>query len=205
MISVRAQPPANPMEALGPFNVRYFDHPVVTALHLGPGLLVMILGPLQFIRLIRRRLIRVHRWSGRIFIFAGGLGASSGIAIGVFNPFLGVTGQGFNEAMAALFFSAFTLFCLSMAFVRIKQRRFAQHREWMIRSWAMLLAVASERVLLRVFQANTEISFPDLFGTTFWMGVLMNLAAAELWINLTRTPGKGTTHWKDRDAATRGA
>ncbi len=205
MSFVLNDPQMNPAEALDPFNVRYFNHPAAVGLHLGPGLLVMVLGPLQFIRRVRKKWIGAHRWSGRAFLLAGGIAAMSGIAIGVFDPFLGVTGQGFNESMATLFFSIFTLFCLVMAVVRIKQRRVGQHREWMVRSWAMLLAVASERVLLQALQANTEIAFPDIFGTTFWMAAVINLVAAETWINLTRTPGTGAAHWKDLTAATRAA
>ena len=37
--------------------------------------------------------------------------------------------------------------------------------------------------------------------------VAINVAAAEVWINLTRTPGRGLAHWKDLDerAAAAGA
>jgi len=39
-----------------------------------------------------------------------------------------------------------------------------------------------------------------LFGTTFWMAAVTNMAGAEIWIVLTRTPGNGARHWKDVDA-----
>ena len=69
----------------------------------------------------------------------------------------------------------------------------------MVRGWALMMAIATERIMLGVFQATTDIDFGILFGTTFWMAGVVNLAAAEAWIHLTRTPGSGLVHWKDID------
>ncbi len=113
---------------------------------------------------------------------------------------MGVGGQGINEAMWTVFFSGYTLFCLYMAYSRIRSRMIPQHREWMIRSWAMMLAVTTERTILTILMSNTQINIAVLFGTTFWMAGVINVLAAEIWINLTRTPGKGLRHWKDVDA-----
>jgi len=133
-------------------------------------------------------------------VLCGIIGAFSGIAIGVFDPFMGVGDQGFNESMATAFFSLFILLSLVMALVRIKQRNFGQHREWMIRAFALMLAIATERLMLTALMATTGIEIAVLFGTTFWMAGVSNMAAAELWISFTRTPGNGARHWKDLDA-----
>lgn len=186
-----------------PFNGRYIKHTVATWLHLIPGFLVMVLGPMQFMRWIRNRWTKFHRMCGRVFIIAAGIGGASGVIIGVFDPFMGVGGQGFNESMATAFFSAYVLFCLVMAYRRIRQRKFGQHREWMVRSFALLLGIATERLKLTALQINTDIDMAVLFGTTFWMAITANMAAAEIWINLTRTPGNGARHWKDVDAKAR--
>ena len=58
------------------FEDRYTIHPLLTLLHVTPGILFMILGPLQFAKRIRARHMRIHRWSGRIFV-------ASGIVIGI--------------------------------------------------------------------------------------------------------------------------
>ena len=70
----------------------------------------------------------------------------------------------------------------------------------MIRSWALMLAIATERVMLGILMSNTDIGIGVLFGTTFWMAGVVNIASSEIWINLTRTPGNGNRHWKDLDA-----
>ncbi|MDD9888895.1 MAG: hypothetical protein OXU30_00965, partial [Gammaproteobacteria bacterium] len=63
-----------------------------------------------------------------------------------------------------------------------------------------MLAIATERLMLTAFQATTNIEFVQLFGTTFWMAGVTNIFVAEVWINLTRTPGNGARHWKDLDS-----
>ena len=40
------------------FNQRYADHPWLTLIHIVPGFLFMVLGPLQFMPFIRNRWIR---------------------------------------------------------------------------------------------------------------------------------------------------
>mgnify|MGYP003994770807 FL=1 len=190
---------ANPAEVANPFDIRYWEHALATWMHLGPGLLIMIIGPLQFIRPLRKNYLNVHRWSGRVFLVCGGLGAASGIFIGVFYPFAGIESQGFNESMATAYFGAYTLFCLIKAYTSIRRKEFGAHREWMIRSWALLLAIATERVMLGILMSSTNIGIDILFGTTFWMAGVTNIAASEIWINLTRTPGNGARHWKDID------
>ena len=87
-----------------------------------------------------------------------------------------------------------------MAYNRIRNKMFGAHREWMIRSFALLLAIATERIMLTVLQINTGIDMAVLFGTTFWMAFAVNISASAMWIAFTRTPGNGAKHWKDVDA-----
>jgi len=202
MVGAFSEPIANPEEVFNAFDIRYYTNALATVLHLGPGFFVMVLGPLQFMRGVRKKHIKLHRISGRIFVLCGAIGAFSGVAIGVFDPFMGIGDQGFNESMATAFFALFILFSLVMAIVRIKQRNFGQHREWMIRAFALMLAIATERLMLTAFMSTTDIGIAVLFGTTFWMAGVINLSAAQLWISCTRTPGNGARHWKDMDAKT---
>lgn len=194
----------NPSEVYNPFDIRYYEHYLATFLHLGPGLLIFCLGPLQFIPAIRKKWLNFHRWSGRTFLICGVISAFSGMYVGVIYPFAGIDGQGFNESMATAFFGAYTLFCIVKAYTSIRRREIGLHREWMIRTWALMLAIATERVMLGIFLANTSIGIEVLFGTTFWMAAMINIACAETWINLTRTPGNGARHWKDLDAKAAG-
>src|SRR6266498_3250872 len=60
------QPPRNPVSAQT--DNGFEKHPVLTLVHIIPGGLFMILGPLQFNRRIRARHLAFHRWSGRVFV-----------------------------------------------------------------------------------------------------------------------------------------
>lgn len=191
---------ANPLETFNPFEGRYVQHSLASWAHLITGLFIFTLGPLQFIRRIRKNYINFHRWSGRVWLLCGSAAAFSGGFIGVFYPFMGLGDQGFNESMATAFFGFYTLFCMFKAYTSIRAKQFGAHREWMIRSWALMLAIATERIMLGILLSNTGVGIEVLFGTTFWMAAVTNVAASEIWINLTRTPGNGARHWKDLDA-----
>jgi hypothetical protein len=69
----RPPPPvSNPVAAqFSGLDEIFARHPVLTVIHIVPGLLFMLLGPLQFSSAIRARHLRWHRWSGRIFVACG--------------------------------------------------------------------------------------------------------------------------------------
>lgn len=197
-----AQSVADPEAVYNDFDIRYVQLALASWLHLLPALVIAVTGPLQFIRTIRKRWPGWHRVSGRLYIVTGFIGAASGFVIGGLNPFLGLDGPGFNEAMATTVFAAFIMWALYSAYAAVRRRDFVRHREWMVRSWSLMMAIATERILLGIFQATTDIDMGILFGATFWMAGVINVAAAEVWIHLTRTPGRGVRHWKDLDQST---
>lgn len=200
LIEALAMAPADPDAAFNAFDVRYYNNPLTSFLHLIPGTLVALLGPLQFIPSLRKKYLRWHRLSGRLYVAAGATGAVTGFLIGALHPFMGFNGVGFNEAMATAFFSALVLFCLGMAVYHVRYKRIGLHREWMIRGFALMLAIATERLMLSAMMALLDIEIGVLFGTSFWMAGVLHLAIAEYWISLTRTPAPGNRHWKDLDS-----
>jgi uncharacterized membrane protein len=159
----------------------FFEHRLLTLVHVVPGLVFMILGPLQFVRRLRTRRPRLHRWCGRIFVAAGlviGISAlrmTSLMAIG-----------GANERAAITLFAIVFLVSLVKAFIHIRRREFALHREWMLRAFAIGLAVATIRPIVGVFIAFRRLSPQEFFGIAFWIGFTLHLVAAEIWINFTR-------------------
>ncbi len=171
----------------GEFDAGFARYSVLTWIHIVPGFLFMVLGPLQFVRRIRSRNIRLHRWSGRVFV-------ASGMVIGVtalIMSFLMSIG-GANETAATMFFAIIFLFALSKAFLHIRRREIAQHREWMIRAFAIGLAVATVRPIVGMFFAFTNLSPREFFGIAFWLGFTLHLVLAEIWINYTRPRSSST-------------
>lgn len=154
--------------------------------HILPAMLFMLLGPLQFVRGLRSCYPQVHRWSGRIFLAASAVVGSSGLMLA-----FGKTIGGLDEKAAIILFGTFFLISLAKSLWHALHREFAQHREWMIRGYAIGLAVATIRPIMGTFFAVALMSGhkpqpAEFFGTAFWIGFTLQTIAAELWINYTR-------------------
>src|SRR5215468_2185413 len=53
----------------------------LTLFHVIPGMIFMILGPLQFVRRLREKHPAVHRWTGRIFLTASAVLGVAGLVM----------------------------------------------------------------------------------------------------------------------------
>jgi cbb3-type cytochrome oxidase subunit 3 len=93
---------------------------------------------------------------------------------------------GANETAATTLFAILFLFCLMKAYRHIRRKEVAQHREWMIRAFAIALGVATTRPIVGMFFAFRKLTPREFFGTAFWLGFSLTLLAAEAWINFTR-------------------
>ncbi|HZO88598.1 MAG TPA: DUF2306 domain-containing protein [Chthonomonadaceae bacterium] len=177
-----SNPTAAKFAALDDIFARY---PVLTLVHILPGLLFVVLGPLQFSHTLRERHLQWHRWSGRIVLLCGMVIGVSALVMSFGMPAIG----GVNQAAATTLFALFFLFALGNAFRHILRREIALHREWMIRAFSIGLAVATIRPIVGIFFAtsrSTGLTPYEFFGTAFWIGFVLHLIAAEAWINRTR-------------------
>ena len=169
-----------------PFDVRYFQHPWVAIIHIVPGVLFLTLAPLQFVARLRQRRINVHRGLGRVLATCA---AISGVAALVVNFLLPAFG-GISTQTAVGFSGVLFLFSLSMAIRHILRKEVRQHREWMIRTFALAMSVATDRVIIILLMLLTGLSLEEVFGTSFWLAFSVNLLVAEVWINKTRAAGR---------------
>jgi uncharacterized membrane protein len=163
------------------FNERYYAHPYLTLLHIVPGFLFMMLGPLQFMPAIRNRWLGFHRWCGRIYLLASLVIALSAL---VFLPFLPMFGS-FTAKVALLFGATLFLTSIVKGYLHVRRFEIAQHREWMIRGFALGLGIATFRVLIPILMI-LGASFTEAWDTVVWLGFALNLVIAEAWINMTR-------------------
>src|SRR6266403_3215771 len=168
----------------------FAHYPILTLVHIVPGLLFMLLGPLQFSSSIRAHHLRWHRWSGRVFVVCGAVIGISALVMSLGMPAIG----GLNQAAATTLFATFFLFALCKAFWHIQRREVALHREWMIRAFSVGLAVATIRPIIGMFFATSRFSGltpHEFFGVAFCIGFVLHLIAAEAWIHAT-LPGQIT-------------
>jgi len=184
-------PPAGTSNPVAPQFAKLDDlfarYPILTLVHIVPGLLFMLLGPLQFSPTIRARHLRWHRLSGRIFVICGVVIGISALVMSLGMPAIG----GFNQAAATTLFATFFLFALCKAFWHIRRRQIPLHREWMIRAFSAGLAVATIRPIVGMFFATSRFSGltpHEFFGIAFWIGFVLHLIAAEAWIHAMLPP-----------------
>ncbi len=167
-------------------DAHFANHATLTLAHVLPAMLFMVLGPLQFVRGLRAKYPQVHRWSGRIFLTASTVVGVTGLTMA-----FGKTIGRVDEKAAITLFGTFFLIALAKALWHALRREFAQHREWMIRGYAIGLAVATIRPIMGTFFAAALLRGhapepKEFFGTAFWIGFTLQTIAAEIWINYTR-------------------
>jgi uncharacterized membrane protein len=160
-------------------------YPILTLIHILPGLLFLALGPLQFNSAFRKRHLRWHRLSGRILFLCGTVIGVSALVMSFAMPAIG----GVNQAASTTLFGLWFLFALVKAFRHVVRREIALHREWMIRAFSIGLAVATIRPIIAMFFATSPFSGltpNEFFGPAFWIGFVLHFIAAEIWIQGTR-------------------
>ena len=97
--------------------------------------------------------------------------------VGFFQSFGGML-----QASAVVAFGIWFLASLAIAYRAIRGGDIAVHRRWMIRAFAIGLAVGTIRLWIGLFEAFGLLSFRDAFGVAFWISFVMHATAAELYV-----------------------
>ena len=111
------------------------------------------------------------------------ISGAAGLFFGVFHPIGGV-----REAIGIVIFGTFLVVCVIRAYVAIRRGNVAMHREWMIRTFAVALAISTVRVVASALDSTRAAAADprEQFVVSIWSGWLITIAAAELWIRYTR-------------------
>ena len=175
-----------------PYNPGFLDFPTIVALHVILGGVYLTLAPFQFVKGIRSRHLTYHRWTGRLLV-------AIGVVVGVRALFMGlvIPKAGWPERVVIGFFGGLFLIALVKGFLHVRAGRVALHREWMIRAFAVGLAIATARLIFFPALLITTADPTDgLFGTLLVVALavafVLNASAAELWIRATRRSGSPT-------------
>ncbi len=162
------------------FEQRYLDHPIITALHILPGLLFLLIGPFQFRPRLRQRLPGLHRIMGRVFILCGLLSAGSVMWLVIAFPALG---GGLTIAMIWVF-APWMIWALVQAYRSIRARNVPAHRVWMIRAYAVGLAVATIRLLGSIGGVAFGYDLLQHFQWYMLFGLSLHVAGTEALMHL---------------------
>lgn len=169
---------SNPAAAL---DTGFGRHTLLTLIHILPGGLFLALAPLQFLRGFRQKHLQLHRWSGRVLVVCGLIIGTSAL---IMSYKMNIGGP--NETAATTLFAMVFLICLTKAYLFIRRKEVARHREWMIRAYGVGLGVATTRPIVGMFFAFRRLTPHEFFGIAFWLGFTITFLAAEAWLDYTR-------------------
>jgi uncharacterized membrane protein len=105
--------------------------------HILSGVIALLAGPIQFSSRLRQRHLKFHRVLGRIYVACVLIGAFTGISLAWGRP--GLPGTSMQAAA--------WIVCTAAALITARNRQIVQHRQWMIRSYAVTFTFVSSRVL----------------------------------------------------------
>ncbi|MDQ0379093.1 DUF2306 domain-containing protein [Amycolatopsis thermophila] len=161
-------------------------HYALLVTHILLGSVVLVTAVLQLWPWLRRKHPAVHRWSGRVYVAAA---IPAGLAALVVAP-MGAFGM--NQRAANTVLAVLWLATTATGYVMARRRRFPQHREWMVRSFALCFSIVVNRLWTAVCvsalvpDTNDTAALEQAIGVGSWMSWLVNLLIAEWWLQHTR-------------------
>jgi uncharacterized membrane protein len=170
-------------------------HPVGILAHVFAAALALLIGPFQFLARLRRALPALHRWLGRIYL---GIGVLIGGVAGLY-----MAQHAFGGIVSRLGFASLALLWLYTglkAWLAIRARDIAAHREWMIRNFALTFAAVTLRLYVPV-AILSGLDFASAYAVIAWLCWVPNLIFAQ-WI-VSRT-ASGNREWWARRTGIRG-
>ena len=105
--------------------------------HVLAALLALLIGPINFSTRIRQHHLQLHRVLGRIYVISVFVGAATGVALAAGRP--GLPGTSMQAAA--------WIVCTTAALITARNGQIVQHRQWMVRSYAVTFTFVSSRVL----------------------------------------------------------
>jgi uncharacterized membrane protein len=150
--------------------------------HALAGVIALISGPLQFSGRLRRSRTKLHRVLGRVYVVSVFIAAPLGV----------VMSNHRHDPHAIHFVVANTvqagtwLIATTAAFLTARNRHIQQHREWMVRSYAVTFTFVGTRVLqpIPAWNRHSETGFAmEIIIITFMAILVPDLALH--WRELT--------------------
>jgi hypothetical protein len=166
-----------------PILANAYANPFLVA-HVIGGVIALLAGPFQFVRRIRAHMPALHRATGLIYVAACAVAGPAGFMLALGTTAGPVAGVGF--AIPALLLPVFTFLGLRAAV----ERRLGEHREWMLRSYAIVATAITLRLMLPA-SGLLGFEFLPAYQVISWLGWTTNLALVEYHIRRTRVSSAG--------------
>lgn len=141
-------------------------------LHAVPAAVALLVGPLQFLPGLRARRPRLHRWVGRTYVGTCLTAGAAGLVLALGTSAGAPAAAGFGALAAAWIYATLRGWRLAV------QGRIAEHRRWMIRSFALTFAAVTLRLQLPL-AAVAPIDSLEAYRLIAWLCWAPNLLAVE--------------------------
>jgi uncharacterized membrane protein len=161
----------------------------VLVVHLLGSTVAVITCVIQVWTRVRIRHPRVHRYSGRLYVFAGIYPAAvSALVLSVFWPYTPLTV--FSDVLTSMLWLILTTY----GFILARRGWTADHRRWMLRSFALTVSVVLNialgyplglvlKPLLHSHFAGSEAVLEQVWsGLDVWLGWVLAFLAVEWWL-----------------------
>lgn len=159
---------------LAPF-VAESPNPGAFFLHMLGGGVALLLGPWQFRPGWRGARSAAHRWIGRGYLTAVLVSGVTGLWLAQYAQAGIVAVLGFGALAVAWLATG------SLAYLRVRAHRYQEHRQWMVRNYALTLAAVTLRIYLPLAMGN-GIPFETAYPIIAWAAWVPNLLVAEWWL-----------------------
>jgi uncharacterized membrane protein len=170
----------NPSMAAPQLRERLSAHDPWLLMHIAGGITALAMGSFQFPRTFRNRHFTLHRWIGRIYLLAVSLGAIAGFRIAL------VAAGGLPAHVGFAMLAVLWLVTATMAYIRVRQSQFQNHREWMIRNYALTFAAVTLRIWLPLLAGPLGYDFLSSYVTVSWLCWVPNMIVAEALVVRSR-------------------
>jgi uncharacterized membrane protein len=165
-------------------------------IHVFSAVIALLAGFTQFSKEILSENPKLHRLIGKIYVanilF---INFPAGLVMGVY------ANGGFFGRTAFLLLDGLWFYFTLKAFTSAKSRRFVDHKNYMIRSYALTFSAITLRTWNLILSNTTDISRDDLYVINSWLGFVPNLMIAEVlihWIGMISNRN-GASKWHRHD------
>lgn len=153
--------------------------------HLFGGGLALLLAPLQMSGWVQRRIPRLHRVSGGLYVGGVLVAGLAGFSLALHAEGGAPTGIAFG--LLALAWLATT--CIGVGYALAGN--LARHRQWMWRSIALTASAVTFRLILGIGLGVLHLPFAPVYLAAAWGCWLFNLAVCELVVRWPRHSSAG--------------
>lgn len=158
-------------------NIRFFEAPVSTLLHVVSSALFVVLGAFLLAHDVSKPLPSWHRSVGKLVLPNGLVAATTGLWMTLTFPH--VSGDGAALFVTRIVVGVSMTYCLVMGLVLIQRRERRAHRAWMVRGYALGLGAGTQAVLHLPLLVLGITAGETLRSWLMGLGWAINLAIAE--------------------------